>query len=778
MKESALTRINLKAQTTRISLYITLAIGATLLMAPPTPQAQTVTTIHNFVGADNALSPFGPIAQGRDGNFYGIALAPSSGVVYKMTPGGTLTVVHQLLNDQSEGINCNGLIAGNDGNFYGTCEHGGNNSNSTGTFFKVTPTGTFTVLHDFDGTFSDTVDGCYPLGVPVQASDGNFYGTTFECGAHDTSLIYKITPAGVFSAIYAFASGSGDGYQPQGALIQGSDGNLWGTTSSGGANNAGAIFKSSLAGAESVVYSFAACGTGTTGCDPLAGLVQGTDGNFYGTAEQGGANNTGVVFKVTPAGTYSLLHSFNVTTDNGAFPQLPLTLGTDGNFYGVATDCFAGGCNPADIFKITSKGMFTDLFNFPDAGGNSNSAPLSPLLLSTDGTFYSTTELGGSNSSGSFYSLVDGQSAFIVLQETSGKVGSQIGILGQGFGATSVVKFNGATATKVTLAVTTFLTATVPTGATDGFVTVTTGTTKLTSRVKFTVHNSWASGAAMPTAREGAAVGVIGGKVYVVSGATASAIVGNNEIYNPTTNTWTTGAAIPTPVFIPASAVVKNILYVMGGIKDSSQTPQGIVQAYNPATNTWSTKASMPTPNDSANAVVLNNLIYVIGGFTGSRSPIVQVYNPATDSWSTASNLLVAKSGSALGLLGTTIVSTGGLENNNSPTGDTEGYNASTNTWTALTTDATPRNGGCGTAIAGQVYVTGGSTAGVAGSATATTESYNLTKNAWTTQATAPLAVVNAVPAVANGQMYCFGGSSDGRLFTGTVSNNVQIYQP
>jgi N-acetylneuraminic acid mutarotase len=272
---------------------------------------------------------------------------------------------------------------------------------------------------------------------------------------------------------------------------------------------------------------------------------------------------------------------------------------------------------------------------------------------------------------------------------------------------------------------------------------------------------------------------VIGTKIYVVSGETNSAIVNNNEIYNTVTNTWTTGSPIPTPRYAGASAVVNGILYVMGGIVDATQTPIDVVEAYNPTTNTWSTKAPMPITDDSVNAVVQNGLIYVIGGYTaGARSAIVQRYNPATNSWASEAPLLLAKSDSVLGVLGTTIVSAGGLPNTNTPSGDNEGYNSGTNTWSTLTADATPRNGACGASVAGQLYLTGGSTSGLLGSATTATESYNLTKNAWTTLLPVPLAVIGGLPAVSGNQLYCFGGTDNGALFQGNIYNNVQIYQP
>ena len=524
-------------------------------------QAQTVTTVFDFINSGGtATSPVGPMAQGRDGAYYGVTQGPSQGVIYKVSATGSFTLLHAFAGDGSEGQSCNGLVLGTDGNFYGTCEMGGNNSNSTGTFFQVTPTGTLTVLHFFDGTFAGTVDGCYPLGVPVQASDGNFYGTTFECGVNDAGIIYQITPAGVFSVIHPFAFGSADGNQPEGALIQGSDGNLWGTLSFGGANNGGAVFKSSLKGTESLVFSFGSCPATTTGCNPFAGLVQGTDGSYYGTAEQGGANNEGAAFKVTPRGTYTLLHSFNNLTDNGAYPRLPLAVGTDGNFYGIATDCIGGGCSPADLFEITSKSVFTDIFNFPVLGGNNNSVPLSPLLLSTTGTFYANTEDGGSGV-GSFYSLTNGQSAFVGLQQTSAREGSKINILGQGFTPSSLVKFGGVAATKVTVTGSTFIQATVPAGALTGKVTVTTGTTTLSSLITFKVAPQVKSFS--PTS------GPVGTPVTITgTGLTQATAVK----FNGTAATFTVNSDTQISTSVPTGATTGKIMVTTTGGTASSST--------------------------------------------------------------------------------------------------------------------------------------------------------------------------------------------------------------
>ena len=779
MKKLTMKRSQVHARVTKAMVGTALAIAVLLVGAPSQAQAQTVTTIFNF--PNTAVAPLGVIAQGRDGDYYGLTL--NGDAVYKVTASGAFTLLTGI--PQSEGQGCNGLVLGTDGNFYGTCFGGGNNGNSTGTFIKVTPAGTLTVLHFFDGSsVSVNPDGCYPVGVPLQASDGNFYGTAQSCGEDSHGLIsngmaYKITPAGVFTALHGFDGGATDGGQPQGTLIQGSDGNLWGTTYQGGQTGSGTVFKMTTSGVVTVIYKFDnGCGIGNNGCNPAAGLVQGTDGNFYGVAEGGGANNQGVVFKVTPSGVYSILHSFNETVDNGGYPRLPLTLGTDGNFYGVATGCAGGGCSAADIFKITPKGVFTDLYNFPNAHNNDNSLPYSPLLLGTDGTFYSATEQDGSSTggnTGTFFSLVDGQTPFIALEQTSGKVGSTVQILGQGFSSSSVVKFNGVASTKVTVTGTTYLTATVPTGAKDGFVTVTTGTTTLTSRNKFIVHNSWSAGKAMPTPVVGAASGAIGGKIYVVSGGLTypGAPVSNNQVYNPTSNSWTTAAAIPTPVFAPASAVVTGLLYVIGGYEGSSQTPTNLVQIYNPTTNKWTTGKAMPTARGSIAAAVDGNAIYVIGGNGATlRLANVEKYVPSTNTWTEEAPLLVGKSEPSAGLVGSTIVAADGFTTSQDM-GDNEGYNVTTNKWSALTADPTPRNASCYGALSGQLYMIGGLNKAV--QAVSLNESFSVTTNKWTTQLAMPAAAVWPAPAVANGQLYCIGGQS---TFRGATIGNVQIYQP
>ena len=465
-------------------LCTAIALAALFAAMPIRAQAQTLSTVYDFVGSSNSQNPQGVIAQGRDGNYYGMTTGPEPGTIYNVSRSGAFTLLHSMV--YADGQLCNGLVLGTDGNFYGTCFNGGNNGNSTGTFFQVTPTGTLTVLHYFDGLSSGTSDGCNPEGVPMQATDGNFYGTAKACGLYNGGMAYKITTAGAFTPIHAFAGGTTDAQNPQGALIQGSDGNLWGTSYAGGPTGSGTVYKMTTAGNVTVVYQFEACGLGTTGCNPAAGLVQGTDGNYYGTALSGGTNNQGVVFKVTPGGAYTVLHNFKETVDNGGYPELPLTVGTDGNFYGIATGCFGGGCSNADIFKITSEGVFTDIYNFPNLGGNNNSIPETPLLLGTDGAFYGTT-YEGTNSAGSVFSLSVGLGPFVETQPTSGMVGATVIILGTNLTSATSVTFNGTAATFNVIS-DSEITSNVPAGATTGLVQVTgTPSGTLTSNATFVI---------------------------------------------------------------------------------------------------------------------------------------------------------------------------------------------------------------------------------------------------------------------------------------------------
>ena len=289
-------------------------------------------------------------------------------------------------------------------------------------------------------------------------------------------------------------------------------------------------------------------------------------------------------------------------------------------------------------------------------------------------------------------------------------------------------------------------------------------------------HDSWTSGAPMPTPRQGVATGVVGKKVYVVGGATNTAVTGVMEIYNAAKDNWTTGPSMPTPRFVPASAVVNKILYVFGGQSGSGVLK--VVEAYDTVHHNWSRKAAMPTARDSIYAVVEKGIIYVIGGYSpnGGRLATVESYDPVANAWRKRAPLKAGKSLPATGLLGSTIVAAGGLANSGI-VADNEGFNAVTNKWRRLARVPTARQGGCAWGIQGHLYFASG-IGGVSGNPVNVLEAYSQQMEAWTTLASIPQAVTNPGSADVGNRLYCFGGSNDGRLFQGTVYNNLQIYQP
>ena len=230
------------------------------------------------------------LVQGGDGNFYGAtwgAWAKGCGTIFKITSGGALTTLYSFTgwNDGCEPAN---LVQGSDGSFYGTTYAGGKNGD--GNIFKITSGGALTTLY----LFTNGIDGAEPGASLVQGSDGNFYGTANEGGTTDGGTIFKITSSGVLTPLYSFTSGI-DGWIPFGGLLQGSDGNFYGTTEDGGTKGRGTIFRITSSGVLTPLYSFT---NGVDGANPHAGLVQGNDGNFYGTAG-GGAGGYGTFFRLS-----------------------------------------------------------------------------------------------------------------------------------------------------------------------------------------------------------------------------------------------------------------------------------------------------------------------------------------------------------------------------------------------------------------------------------------------------------------------------------------------
>ena len=377
--------------------------------------AQTLTTLHAFAGyPSDGGTPNAGLAQATDGNFYGTTYAGGTsgncqggcGTVFRITPGGTLTTLHSF--DFYDGASPSAaLVQGTDGNIYGTTYGGGANQ-YYGTVFKITLSGTFTSLYSFCAQ-ANCVDGAMPYAGLVRASDGNFYGTTLEGGSHtgcslgsgSCGTVFRITPGGTLTTLYNFCAQPGctDGGNPYAGLVQASDGNFYGTTFERGANGYGTVFKITAAGTLTALYSFCSQTNCADGQYPYAGLVQATDGNFYGSTSAGGGgayHQGGTVFKITPSGSLTTIYNFcsqpNCTDGDSSVARL--VQASDGTFYGTTLHGGAycvqnSGCGT--VFKITPSGTLTTLHSFDDSDGK---APFAGLVQATDGNFYGTTAYG------------------------------------------------------------------------------------------------------------------------------------------------------------------------------------------------------------------------------------------------------------------------------------------------------------------------------------------------------------------------------------------------
>jgi uncharacterized repeat protein (TIGR03803 family) len=485
----SISRMRAPALRAALALATVLAISLT---AQPL-QAQTFTVVHSFDGKDGGW-PLNGLIQASDGNLYGTtnqgggAAGNGGGTVFKITPSGALTTLYVFCSKPNcaDGQEPSGVIEGRDGNFYGTTYNGG--INNYGTVFKMTPSGALTTLH----LFSFESGGYFPLGGVIEGADGNFYGTTTVGGAtaqEDWGVVYKITSAGEFTLLYSFSFSDGD--IPSSSLLQASDGSLYGTTWGGGLNGLGIIFKITPSGAFSTLYSFCAQTNCADGELPVGGaLIQATDGNLYGVTNSGGISSRGTVFKITLGGALTTLYSFCSQTGcaDGAKPYAALVQGSDGNLYGTTVD--GGPANDGATFQITMDGAFAPIYDFClQAGCPDGQLLYAGLAQHTNGRLYGAAYHGGAYSrNGTIYKLSVGLKPFVKTQPTSGKVGTTVKILGTSLTGATSVRFNGTPAT-FTVVAGSLITATVPAGATSGEVQVVTSSGKiLSSNVSFQVN--------------------------------------------------------------------------------------------------------------------------------------------------------------------------------------------------------------------------------------------------------------------------------------------------
>jgi uncharacterized repeat protein (TIGR03803 family) len=406
-----------------------LALGAFLGAAAPAgggsaSAAPTLTVLHSFKGSDGDSPEAGLLADSK-GNLYGTTFlgarpgCPENGcgVVFKLAPGGKETVLYAFCSKPScsDGFGPTaGLIADKEGNLYGTTQFGGRSGcvsprPGCGLVFKLSPSGTEKVLHSFKGS-----DGANPFAGLIADSKGNLYGTTTSGGAPQQGVVFKLTPSETETVLYSFCSkpNCSDGNLPAGGLIADSSGNLYGTTQFGGASGNGVVFKLSPSGTEKVLHSF----KGSDGAFPAGGLIADSSGNLHGMTGNGGASGKGcggagcgTVFKLSPSGTEKVLHSFcsKPNCSDGANPFASLIADKEGNLYGTtgsggAKSPVCGG-GCGTVFKLTPGGALTVLHSF--TGGSDGAIPTAELLADSKGNLYGTARGGGASGKGVVFEL-------------------------------------------------------------------------------------------------------------------------------------------------------------------------------------------------------------------------------------------------------------------------------------------------------------------------------------------------------------------------------------
>jgi uncharacterized repeat protein (TIGR03803 family) len=389
---------------------------------------ETILHAFNFGanGSTDGADVESPLTKGSDGNFYGTTYSGGThvlptggggGTVFKLTPSGEKTTLHNFGASATDVQNpYSPLVQGADGNFYGTGSTAGAKgfASGSGGVFKVSKAGQETVIYSFHP--ENGVDGyLVETNGLVVGPDGDFYGLTTSGGGYPpcgNGTVYRVTAGGAETVLYCFGTnGSNDGDGPYGNLVAATDGNFYGTTTVGGTYGHGTVFKITPAGRETVLHSFTGCESGhgcgidasTDGARPLAGLIQASDGNLYGTTQAGGVNQGGTVFKVTLGGEETVLHSFDSLTDvspDGSSPGAPLVQASDGNLYGSAP--YGGIYGNGTIFEITLSGTETVIFAFD---GTNGSVPEAAVIEGGNTDLYGTTSAGGVGGGGVVFKL-------------------------------------------------------------------------------------------------------------------------------------------------------------------------------------------------------------------------------------------------------------------------------------------------------------------------------------------------------------------------------------
>ncbi|HEX4080063.1 MAG TPA: choice-of-anchor tandem repeat GloVer-containing protein [Rhizomicrobium sp.] len=371
-----------------------LGFGLALGFSLPAGLAQaqgSETVLYSFQGGSDGATPYGGLLANKAGNFYGSTYYGGGsgcdnglgcGTVFELASGGSETVLHAFAGKPDDGAwPWAGVIADKKGNHFGTTSQGG--AKNAGTVFEVAADGTESTLY----TFTGGSDGANPAAALIEDKSGNLYGTTQGGGASGWGTVFEVSPAGTETVLYSFSGGS-DGAKPLAGLIIDKAGNLYGTTSMGGAYKWGTAFELAPDGTETVLYSFIGKADGAY---PVADLMADKAGNFFGATEEGGAKHLGTVFELAADGTETVLHSFTYKNDDGIFPWGGLVADKSGNLYGTTRG--GGLYHDGIVFEVTPAGAEAVLYSF--GGGSDGAYPSAGLIMDAAGNLYGTTQMGG-----------------------------------------------------------------------------------------------------------------------------------------------------------------------------------------------------------------------------------------------------------------------------------------------------------------------------------------------------------------------------------------------
>jgi uncharacterized repeat protein (TIGR03803 family) len=375
-----------------------------LLTAVSPAQAQTEKVVYPFsIHNADGQGPQAGLILDKAGNFYGTTFGGGPfgwGTVFEITSAGEEKVLYAFGGKNPEGMHPNAsLVFDKVGNLYGTTLLGG--TNNAGTVFEISAAGTEEVLYSFG---SRSGDGETPYAGLVFDKKGNLYGTTSGGGAHSAGTVFEITTGGAEKVIYSFGSHTLDGSYPYYAgLVLGKAGRFYGTTYAGGAHGLGTVFQVNESGKEKVLYSFG--GQPGDGWKPYATVVLDKTGNLYGTTLLGGAFGEGTVFEMTSTGEEKLLYSFGSQSGDGNEPTASLILDTPGNLYGTTSQGGLYGVQTGGygtVFEITTAGTEKVLYEFGAQSGDGN-YPIAGLVFDEKGNLYGTTKAGGSSGLGTVF---------------------------------------------------------------------------------------------------------------------------------------------------------------------------------------------------------------------------------------------------------------------------------------------------------------------------------------------------------------------------------------